>query len=485
MKEESNVILRISEEFMKKVMQVKGMPGMVVPNWKRRALDERVKIVSCEKEPEALLLQMFPEGEWNPDEYYYPRFLQTMLFRHGGKATEILEVFSERWMTVFSGMIPLKMERKEKRLKKTYDVFDLMEKMEWKEYKEMQQEEYYDNMKKYYSIEERLDKYEFYMIQRQNKVPLMRQTYSDPLTFYATYRYQTTLYEELFKQLVGTKLYIVGDGSGTASAAAIRNKIEYYSYEPNGIGMMARKLGIITSDVARKAGDQDVTFLGNVMGYDLAVETFSDRILIVDESRCSMTELDMVEVEESEGKIWRTKNVHIEIPRIRFLPVANCVHMLPEKVKPLDVKASYFAKKNGFIIAEEGFPICTSTELNGFNILTRDWAYGKMFKAGMKKFVDGRVMTVYNSEHEYLKTDKLSIKYFEHYSSATVVDCRVCEAQPNGMFKITIKNPGRVRFIEFLDKQKVKVIPVSVYKDYGIFQLADYVERLARVKMKV
>jgi len=49
---------------------------------------------------------------------------------------------------------------------------------------------------------------------------------------------------------------------------------------------------------------------------------------------------------------------------------------------------------NGLKITADGYPICTSPELNGFNLLTRDWAYGKMFKAGMMKNVEGRVMEV-------------------------------------------------------------------------------------------
>jgi len=356
--------------------------------------------------------------------------------------------------------------------------------MPWEQYKLMKQDDYYDVVNDLLTLEERLDHYEHFMKQRQNKVPLMRQPYSDPLTFFGTYRYQTTLYEELFRQLEGMKLYIVGDGPGTASAAAIRCGLEYYSYEPNGIGSLARRLKIITSDKPRKAKDTDITFLGNVMDYDLAVETFSERILIVDESRKCMEELDMVELEDSEGKIWHTKNIYLDLPRVKFLPVANCVHMLPEKVRPMDAKSSFFAKKNGFLVSEDGFPICTSPELNGFNILTRDWAYGKMFKSGMTKYVDGRVMTVFDSEHVYIKTDKFSVKYFEHYNSSSVVSYSICEIQPNGMFKISIKNPRRVRFIEFMERKKVAVIPVSLYKDYGIFQLADYVERLARVKYK-
>jgi len=78
----------------------------------------------------------------------------------------------------------------------------------------------------------------------------------------------------------------------------------------------------------------------------------------------------------------------------------------------------------------------------------------------------------------------LGIKYFEHYSSASVVDQSLCEVQSNGMFKITIKNPRRVRFVQISKDKKVSVIPVSLYDTYGIFQLADYVERLARVRMK-
>lgn len=485
MEAEEKEVLRVSDDFIKKLGMVKMMPGMFVPQWRRRVLDERVKVRSTGVDPLDVFRMIFPEGNWNPNEDNYSVFKKTLKFRQGEKVDEIFDVGLERWFTVFSGMIPLTLEYKElKREKKDYDIYDVIDRMPWEEYKNMHQDDYYDVVCKVYSLEERLEHYEYFMQQRQNKVPLMRQTYSDPLTFYGTYRYQTTVYEEIFKQLQGVKIYIVGDGPGTASAAAIRCGLEYYSYEPNGIGTLARRLGIITSDKPRKAGDTDITFLGNVMDYDLAVETFSERVLIFDESRKNMEELDMVEVPESEGKIWHTKNIYLQLPKIRFLPVANCVHMLPEKVRPLDAKSSFFAKKNGFIVADDGFPICTSPDLNGFNILTRDWAYGKMFKSGMTKWVDGRTMKVFDSEHTYLKTDKFSVKYFEHYSSATIVSFSICEVQPNGMFKITIKNPRRVRFIEFLEKKKVAVIPVSLYKDYGIFQLADYVERLARVKYK-
>jgi len=90
-----------------------------------------------------------------------------------------------------------------------------------------------------------------------NAIPLKvtEQYYDDPRHFYVTVEKQFSLYYETMYKLKREykgkdplKFFIPGDGVGIGSIISMMLGVEYYSTEPNGIGSVARSLGIISSD---------------------------------------------------------------------------------------------------------------------------------------------------------------------------------------------------------------------------------------------
>jgi len=111
-------------------------------------------------------------------------------------------------------------------------------------------EDYYDWVRQTFTCSQVVSAYRAWIALNQRYVPLSENEYNDPLTFAVHFERQIAIYYDIISNLRDVRsLYIVGDGSGAASIACLMANRDYYSYEPNGIGSVAIRLGIVSSSL--------------------------------------------------------------------------------------------------------------------------------------------------------------------------------------------------------------------------------------------
>jgi len=119
-------------------------------------------------------------------------------------------------------------------------------------------------------------------------LPLWAQDYHTPFSFSKHFEHQLFEYVEVLakiKQREDYVYYFVGDGPGTGAIACEILRLNYVSMEPNGIGKIAREIGLISDFTPNDVKNEEkaVLCLFNVVQY-ISLEQWlvTDRVLIVD-----------------------------------------------------------------------------------------------------------------------------------------------------------------------------------------------------------
>jgi len=119
-------------------------------------------------------------------------------------------------------------------------------------------EDYFDYLNETFTLKERAILYKNYLERTSRKVDYVEVDYRLQVTdSYYISQSQMPQYEYVLKQF--DKVALPSDGIGMASVYCILKDIDYVSWEPGGVGNMARKLGIITSD--RPVYDESCTYV--------------------------------------------------------------------------------------------------------------------------------------------------------------------------------------------------------------------------------
>lgn len=153
------------------------------------------------------------------------------------------------------------------------------------------EDDYYEYFNRNYPPESRIFYYRKYIIVKSRDVPIWCNDYSSPLSFLAYFEKQLVLYVDVLRSVSkstrvnGRRFVMVGDGPGTAAIAAVCLQLDYVSFEPNVIGNIAKRIGLITpGDV--KYGKEDILCLFNVCMYlteeQKRLYYNHDRVVIVD-----------------------------------------------------------------------------------------------------------------------------------------------------------------------------------------------------------
>jgi len=124
-------------------------------------------------------------------------------------------------------------------------------------------DDYYDYINNNYYMTDRVEMYKRYVTMKSINYPMYPASYKDPLCFGRHFDVQLEQYIDIFSHIeTKGRLYIVGDGPGTASIAAFITGRDYVSFEPNAIGDVARHLGIISTQTEpeRNLGDIFILF---------------------------------------------------------------------------------------------------------------------------------------------------------------------------------------------------------------------------------
>jgi len=115
-------------------------------------------------------------------------------------------------------------------------------------------DDYYEWVCSSFSKDQVVCAYRSWIALNQRYVPLKDNDYSDPLTFAVHFERQIAIYYDIISNVRDCRpMYIIGDGSGAASIACMMADRPYYSYEPNGIGSVAIRLGIVSSSLPRES----------------------------------------------------------------------------------------------------------------------------------------------------------------------------------------------------------------------------------------
>jgi len=131
---------------------------------------------------------------------------------------------------------------------------------------------------------------DLYLVEFQNSraMPILSQDYSDHMDNYSAYAHRLPLIIEIVSQLPNDLIWAPGDGIGVVSLACLLLHREYWSSEPNRIGLRARELGIIKSggtfEDFVKSDRDGIVIISNLARYcDMTLLQRYTKLIIIDE----------------------------------------------------------------------------------------------------------------------------------------------------------------------------------------------------------
>jgi len=179
----------------------------------------------------------------------------------------------------------------------------------------MIENEYYDYLKSQYTEQQIFEMYKIFLMKNPLEIPLWANTYRDPSSFSFHMDRQYPQYVDVIRAIdTPGRLYIVGDGPGTGSLAAWTVGREYISMEPNGIGDIAKAIGLIRGDINLVDKNDDILLLFNVVQYfteEERIDYYEFRsILIIDEA---MTE-EMFDIKQRREDLYERRRKSNFVP---------------------------------------------------------------------------------------------------------------------------------------------------------------------------
>lgn len=128
----------------------------------------------------------------------------------------------------------------------TYDIFDVAKGFN-DDFEYSYHNDYFDYIISTFTLKERALMYSSYLTRTARKIDYSEVDYKLSISdSYYISQSQLPQYEYAIDQF--TKVALPSDGIGVASMYCIMRDIDYVSWEPNDVGLIARRLGIITSD---------------------------------------------------------------------------------------------------------------------------------------------------------------------------------------------------------------------------------------------
>jgi len=304
------------------------------------------------------------------DKKWYNKIFNVMREHLSMRGCEIYDFTMMKWFKYYSMMLPrlkkneiIEIDSYQKAIEygvlKSYfgeKDYLMMSEGESDQFEYRYCDDYY-NWVRTFEIEEIVRRYRSWLIRCQQNLSLSKGKYGDPLAFVEKMEKQIPLYVDIIKAIASDKeLYIVGDGPGTASIAALMCSRPYFSYEPNPIGEEAVKLGIITQTQKQDSRkSKSVVLLFNVLEY-IEFSDYKDDEVIVFSSACEFGDMKfdgMVRPDVYRGHLY----TNIKLKKMVGIPRDTSNFAILEKmqpVKPMDGRIREICRDEEIQVSDGG-----------------------------------------------------------------------------------------------------------------------------------
>jgi len=356
------------------------------------------------------------------------------------------------------------------------------------------EQEYFEYVKQNYHQDEIFQMYKLFQLRNPLEVPLWANMYNDSCSFNFHMERQYPQYVDVIRSIQDEgRLFIVGDGPGTASLAAWKVGRDYISVEPNEIGDIAKQIGLIKGSRDEVDKQNDILLLFNVSQYLTELERkdfFSFfNMIIIDEA---MSE-DYMELKKRMNGLQKRRGVYrpliahsrgagkvffkgVKLGDIMMFPLENTRYLLNrggQKVNPMDYRSMVAADLMGITVAGEGKPICLD-EMEYMNIITKNDPTDKRARdTSSIKLVDGNYIKAYPGKNLLSLLDSRVVRYFHDYNSLRYAkDYVLCDE----FYYVRTPVPHRLQYIKTREDGFVKVYLIKkmvqggvlfgVYRDY-------------------
>jgi len=303
---------------------------------------------------------------------------------------------------------------------------------------------YFCKIKQKFDIFYIIRKYRWWLKVNSVAVQVMKMTYETPYEFVGIFEKQFGNYYEVMSQFKkmnpDRSVRILSDGLGAMSMICIALNIPYQSNEMNGIGKVARGLGIITRKNDEFEDEEAVYVLANLSTYLDLKQFMSSNYIVIDENRlyegCILKDMKI----SSQGRVFSNVMKGFDAFMTFNRPISQSLPMIRKsKNIPLDTKSEMYLLLNHLQVYTDGVVrTCTVSKIcdikdglvryilstekedlvidytsNYLNIVTRGLPYSDYFKRGEVKVISGKKYNVVDDEvvvnHE---SDRYYIKKF-------------------------------------------------------------------------
>jgi len=339
--------------------------------------------------------------------------------------------------------------------------------------------EYYEYINFHFSQHKLVECYIRWMRDNDASLWISDIDYSNPLNFVAYFNRQLGQYIDIIKHCRNRRYYIVGDGPGTASIACIILGVKYFSYEPNGIGDKARKLGIITSDKEGEIDKDDIVFLANVGDYvDYKRYEEYDRIVVDFSGKGA----DLNRTLGGRGSVY--SSLYIEL--IAFPRRSSCLGLLQGKeVRPITPLARQICLENDVPVNDNGTYVVTTNEKeDNMNLISREKPSDLRARKGHVKLYKGVFFVFFEEGQQVFYDDGFSPYYPLSYSHSKYVSdyhvvgnmVHVKSVRPQKVVGI-MRDDGRVERLFYIEQyENNDGVRYGVYRPHGLmFKEDDHV----------
>jgi len=322
-------------------------------------------------------------------------------------------------------------------------------------------------------------------------LPLWAQDYHTPFSFSKHFEHQLFEYVEVLakiKQKEDYIYYFVGDGPGTGAIACEILHLNYVSMEPNGIGKIAREIGLISDFTPNdiKKEKKAVLCLFNVVQY-ISLEQWlvTDRVLIVDPYLDE--DLGMHHEVSSCGNVFQRG--------LQFFPLVGfnlVTHSRPffigKKIFPTDFRAALQADMEQLLVEQDGMPVTTHPDKMEMNILTRNHPGDHRVKNLNYKEIFGSVYPVRKGKNFLRTNDAVVTRHYNGYRDVRIgLDYKedrglifiesIRPERVEGYIRNGEKNLSRLMLLQIVEKNDRRF---GIYRDIsqlGIAEVDDIVSR--------
>jgi len=307
--------------------------------------------------------------------------------------------------------------------------------------------DYYDFLSSTYSFEDIMGMYVSWMKLNQRTMGAQKSGYASPLDFVKYFETQMSQYQDIIRSSgFEGRFFIPGDGPGTASMAAYRERKNYVSYEPNGIGSVAVGLKLISSVEKPHVNEDDCVLLFNVCDEFDVSDYNSFKYVIAVSASCGFGLLDfraMIRCEGGRGHVYSTfpfKKELVTFPR----DTTNFGMYLNKSVNPLDRKSEEMCYSERLVVDPAGVDITFDYGVDAMNMYTREHPRDKRAKVGalkewkgkyFKYVVDGQVVLFSEGIKRYSARKYKAVGFVTKY------------AVLNGLVYVRSARPEKIRGI--------------------------------------